>query len=261
MNLFAPIVTAALACAAVVPLPSDPAAVFAMVDRAVLLPDGKQPTSIELHGAFALAEGSRGAFYKSPRTGVLRFAIGTDAEATKRQWHDLAKVAGTGKVVSFGSRYEMLAKEVVPTRVAQADEVVDRLPAFPAGFGLIEVTTDDYGPTRALRLLPRCLPVDLGELRVPANWPIRDVVFACANCMAADDDLRYVFRVETSDGERFPSGVIRPGKGITTWTPSLALQVGEVVTWSVQVTGAKVTQAPIDSASFVVPAKAVATDR
>ena len=261
MNLIAPIVTVALACAAVVPLPSDPAAVFAMVDRAVLLPDGQQPTSIELHGAFALAEGSRGAFYKSPRTGVLRFAIGSDAEASKRQWHDLAKVAGSGKVVSFGSRYEMLAKDAVPTRVMAPDEPVGKLAAFPAGFGLNEVTTDDYGPTRNLRLLPRCLPVDLGETRTPAGWPARDVVFTCTNCMAADDDLRYVFRVETSDGERFASGAIRPGKGITTWTTSLALQVGEVVLWSVQVTGGKVMQAPIDSASFVVPAKAVATDR
>ena len=261
MNPFAPLVTAALAFAAVVPLPSDPAAVFAIVDRVVLQPDDQQPTRIELHGAFALAEGSRGAFYKSPRTGVLRFQLGSDVEATKRTWRDLNKVAGTGKVVSFGSRYDLLAKDAVPTRVLAVDEPEGKLPAFPVGWGLNEAELQDYGPVRALRLLPRCLPVDLGDARVPAAWPTRDVVFSCANCTAGDDDLRYVFRVETSDGERFASGAIRPGKGITTWTPSIALQVGEVVTWSVQVTGARVAQASIDSASFVVPAKAVASDR
>ncbi len=53
---------------------------------------------------------------------MLRFALSSDPDATKRMWRDLAKVAGTGKVGAFGSRYDMLAKDVVPTRVMAADD-------------------------------------------------------------------------------------------------------------------------------------------
>lgn len=239
-------------------LPSDPQAVYAILDQVVLLPSAEQPDRIELHGAFALAEGGRGQYYRAPRLGVLRLGPGKDRTATLAQWRDLQALAGTGAVVTFGSRYEMLASTALPWRVQPKDEPAPReLPAWSAGYALNKVTNVDYGPARALALLPRCLPVDIGKERLPAEWPARSVVFSCTNCAATDVELRYQFVVDTSDGERFASGLVPPGKGITTWATPLALQVGEQVRWTVHVVGKDVDRAPLAEAAFVVPASAV----
>jgi len=237
--------------------PSDPGGVYAVIDKAVLLPSVAAPTSLELHGAFALAEGPRGQYYRAPRAGVLRFGFGKDADACVQQWRAIAAQAGTGAVVWFGSRYEMLGYGAVPPVVLRADEPAGALPAYPTGWDVRVVENVDYGPARELALLPRCLPVDLGNQRQSAERPERRVVFQCSNCKATGDDLRYVFCVETSDGERFASAAIPPGQGTTRWTTDLALQVGETVTWSVHVVGGKDERAPFASDRFVVPAAVV----
>jgi hypothetical protein len=253
----------ALAAAVLLPvfaslLPSDPQAVYAVLDQVVLLPNAEQPDSIELHGAFALAEGGRGQYYRAPRIGVLRLGPGKDRTAAIAQWRDLQALAGTGKVVTFGSRYEMLAADAKPWRVQEKTDAAPReLPAWSAGYGLDKPTNVDYGPARALGLLPRCLPVDIGKDRLPAEWPARSVAFSCTNCTAADADLRYQFVVDTSDGERFASELVAPGKGTTTWQTHLALQVGEQVSWTVHVVGKNVDRAPLAAGSFAVPASAV----
>jgi hypothetical protein len=238
-------------------LPSDPAAAYAVIDKAVLLPSAAAPTSIELHGAFALAEGLRGQYYRAPRIGVLRFGLGKDADACVQQWRAIAAQAGTGAVVSFGSRYETSVDGATPLGVRTADEPAGTLPAYSTGWDVRVLENVDYGPARQLRLLPRCLPVDLGKGRSSAERPERPVVFQCTNCQATGDDLRYVFCVETSDGERFASSAIPPGQGTTSWTTNLALQVGETIAWSVHVVGGKVERAPVASDRFVVPAAVV----
>lgn len=240
---------------------SDPAAVYAVLDEVVLSPDAETPTHIELRGAFALAEGTRGDYYRAPRIGVLRFTAGNDAAATKAMWLDLQRLAGTGQVVSFGSRYELLAPGAAPVRVVAAAEPAGAAPPFPGGWGVRALERVDYGPVRELRLLPRCLPVDLGTARTTSERPERQVVFTCTNCTAELDGLRYVFRCETSDGDCFASGPIAPGKGLTTWAPQLALQLGERVEWSVHVVGGDTERAPVARDHFVVPAAAVESTR
>lgn len=238
--------------------PSDPVAAYAVLDKVVLLPNAEQPTAVELQGAFALAEGQLGSFYRAPRCGVMHFTSGKDLAAALAQWRDLQRCAGTGKVVVFGSRYE--ANDAAKPRwLVQPEGAAP--PANPVpwsvGLGMQVLENVNYGAARELSLLPRCLPVDLGQERRPARRPERSVVFTCTNCAASDGDLRYVFTVATSDGERFASPAIAPGKGLTTWTTQLALQVGERVTWSVHVVGSQVERAPVDVAEFVVPAAAV----
>jgi len=240
-------------------LPSDPGGVYAVIDKAVLLPSAAAPTSLELHGAFALAEGLRGQYYRAPRVGVLRFGLGKEAAATVQQWRAIAAQAGTGAVVTFATRYEMLREDAVPVRVLRAEDPVGALPAFTTGWDVRVLENVRYGPARELALLPRCLPVDLGTEKRPALWPQRPVVFQCTNCAASDPDLRYVFTVRTSDGDCLASPAVAPGKGLTSWTTDLALQVGETVEWSVHVVGGKVERAPLASDRFVVPAAAVDT--
>jgi hypothetical protein len=237
--------------------PSDPAGVYAVLDKVVLLPDAKAPTSIELHGAFALAEGVRGEFYRCPRVGVLRFALGKDAEASRAQWRDLEKLAGTNRVVSFLSRYEMLAANAPAVQVLAADAAPAAPPPYSTGWAVRPCENVDYGPARELALLPRCLPVDFGNEKAHEHWPARSVVFQCTNCTSSGGELRYVFTVETSDGERFASDAVAPGKGITSWAAPMALQVGERITWSVHVVGAPAARVPVASEVVVVPAAAV----
>lgn len=243
-----------------IPLPSDPAGVYAVLDRVVLQPSAEAPTSVELHGAFALAEGYRGQYYRAPQVGVLRFQLGKDGPASVQQWRELAAVAGTGQIVAFGSRYEQgKGKDALAVQAPEA--VPAALTPFATGWGVHRLTNVNYGSARELSLLPRCASADIGRERAHEHWPQRTVVFTATNCAAGDEDLRYVFRAETSDGDRFTSGLIAPGKGITTWTTELALRVGETVTWSVHVVGAKVERAPVASSTFHVPAAAVERDK
>jgi hypothetical protein len=243
--------------------PSDPAGVYAVLDQVVLLPDERAPTGVELHGAFALAEGGRGEYYRTPRAGVLRFALGKDADGSRTQWRELREHAGKQRIVTFGSRYELHDQGAHGPRVAAPDEAATEAaaraapPPFSTGWGVRVLENVDYGAARELALLPRCLPVDLGTEKRPAHSPLRPVVLSCTNCTASGGELRYVFTVETSDGELHGSGLVAPGKGITTWTTDLALQVGEKVAWSVHVVGGAARRAPVDRGSFVVPAAAV----
>ncbi len=241
--------------------PSDPAAVYAVIDKVVLLPDERAPSSVELHGAFAIAEGDRGQYYRAPRAGVLRFAVGEDADASRQQWRDLQRRAGTNVAVSFGSRHQLRAQGLRALRVVAPDDPADAAtpPAYSTGWGVHGLENVDYGPARELALLPRCLPIDLGSEKRPATSPQRPVVLSCTNCVASGAD-HYVFTVETSDGERHGSGLVGPGKGITTWTTDLALQTGERITWHVHVVGAAIERAPIATGTFVVPASAMERD-
>jgi hypothetical protein len=237
--------------------PSDPVACYATIDKVVLLPDAQNPTQVELHGAFALAEGVSGNFYRAPERGVLRCKLGTDVDATRAMWRDLAKVAGTGEPIAFGSRYETLDPKSVPWRVVAPDAPVGELPAWSIGWGLGKNQGINYGPVQQLRLLPVCLPVDFGTDAGHKHRPGRAVVFTATNVLADRSDLKYVFTCATSDGDRHASGLVAPGKGITTWTVPLALQVGEVVTWTVHVVGDGIESAPVAVGSATVPAKAV----
>lgn len=236
------------------PLPSDPVGVFAVLDKVVLKPNAEQPTECELHGAFAVAEGRNGEYYRSPQRGVLRFKPGAKPDEAARQWRELQQKAGSGEVIAFSSRWEQFAEDTAPLLVVGADDPAPPAATYGSAMGLQKVSRDGYGPIKALALLPRCEPV--GEVAVSgeARWPARQLTLTCRNCAATDPGLAYVFEVQTSDGERFASGAIAPGKDTTSWTTFLALQPGEKVTWSVHVVGEKVDRAPFDSATFTAVA-------
>ena len=238
----------------VVALPSEPIGVFAILDKVVMKPNAEQPTEVELQGAFAVAEGSRGDYYRAPRRGVLRFSAGKKPEEAVSQWRELAKHAGSGVCVALSTRSEQFVSQN-PLRVAALGEPAGPAVPFGPGMGVTVMQNVHYGPVRELELLPRCLDT---ALAAPGRteWPYEKVTFACENCIAKDKDLFYVFEVETSDGERFASGLVPAGEGKTSWTTGLALQAGEKVTWSVHVTGKGVERAPFDSRSCLVPAAA-----
>ena len=235
-------------------LPSDPVGVFAVIDKVVLKPDAEKPTECELHGAFAVAEGRNGQYYRAPRWGVLRFGPGSKPEEAARQWRELQSKAGSGEVFAFSSRYEQFGEGTAPVLVVGANDPAPALATYGSAMGLHKVGRDGYGPIRELSMLPRCEPVAEVVVATDARWPVKTVTLTCRNCVATASDLGYVFEVSTSDGERFASGVIAAGKGTTSWATELAVQPGERVTWSVHVVGGKVERAPFDMSSFLVAA-------
>ena len=250
------VVATLLAVAAPVPatLPSDPVGVFAIVDKVVMKPDAEQPNEVELHGAFAVAEGSRGSYYRAARRGVLRFSAGKKPDEAVTQWRELQKHAGKGVCVAFSSRWEQFVPQN-PLRVEAAGGQPGPLAPYGPAMGVSVVQNVHYGPVREIELLPRCLETTLAAPG-RTEWPYQQVALACENCVAKGKELSYVFEVETSDGERFASGLVPPGEGKTSWTVGLALQAGEKVTWSVHVTGPGVERSPIDTKSCFVPVAA-----
>jgi hypothetical protein len=84
---------------------SDPAGIYALVDRVELQPNEQNPERIKLWGAFCLAAG-RGDEYLPPAQGYMYFSLVKDHERECRaEWADFERVAGTGQCVAFGNRY------------------------------------------------------------------------------------------------------------------------------------------------------------
>ncbi len=84
---------------------SDPAGIYALVDRIELQPNEQNPERIKLWGAFCLAAG-RGDEYLPPAQGYMYFSLVKDHERECRaEWADFERIAGTGQCVAFGNRY------------------------------------------------------------------------------------------------------------------------------------------------------------
>ena len=84
---------------------SDPAGIYARVDRVSMEPNEQTPERIKIWGAFCLAAG-RGDSYQAPECGYLYFQIAAGQERQCRaEWADFERVAGTGQCIAFGNRY------------------------------------------------------------------------------------------------------------------------------------------------------------
>jgi hypothetical protein len=125
---------------------SDPMALYARVDRIVIEPDSGEPQTIQIWGVFALAKPGDRNDYLAPARGYLYFKLKDNPRAALAEWADLKSVAGTGQIVSLGSRYELKA------RLRQADEKPATPDPYVVNFGLIKSRNDSSNPpVRALR--------------------------------------------------------------------------------------------------------------
>src|SRR5437870_13187237 len=90
---------------------SDPVGVYAIVDRVVIEPSASQRQRIQVYGAFCLASRQFGDEYSPPLRGYLYYQLPQDKpDAAKKEWADMQKVAGTGQIIAFGSRYQQFGK-------------------------------------------------------------------------------------------------------------------------------------------------------
>jgi hypothetical protein len=245
---FAPLATA--------PPRSDPAGVYARIDKVVLLPDAQKPQRAEIHGAFAVATGRFGDHYCTPQWGRLLLALPAQKpEEVLAQWRELQELAGANQLVSFSSR-----REQQNVRVWRDGEPQPEAGTMAAGFGMQKLEGLDYGPVQQLRLLPRPLPLSLSA--PPPNedrTPTVEVEFAAQNCPHAQDGLVYVFEVEKRDGQCLASGPVAPGKDTTAWKTELALRSGEVLQWRVHVLHPRFAATPVATSRIVVAAAKAAT--
>ena len=124
---------------------SDPTAVYARVDKVVLEPNAASPQAIQVWGVFAMAKPDDRNDYLSPARGYLYFTLPGGSQAARAEGADLKQVAGTGQIVSFGSRYQLKA------RVRPADERPANPDPYALNIGLTKVRgRTDYAPIRAL---------------------------------------------------------------------------------------------------------------
>ena len=88
---------------------SGQAGVYGVIEKVVVEPASGPAERVQVWGAFALMEtigsGFTGYVYKQPQRGYLYFklpAASADIENARREWKDLASVAGTMQPVAFG---------------------------------------------------------------------------------------------------------------------------------------------------------------
>jgi len=123
---------------------SDPIGVYALVEKVVLEPGDTAPERIQVWGAFAVAHKS-GYEYKKAEPGYLYYKLDpARASQCQKEWSDLKSVAGTGQIVSFGSRYSENGK------VRAKEAKLENADLYPPGIGVVKLKDRDYGPINDL---------------------------------------------------------------------------------------------------------------
>ena len=79
--------------------------IYALIDRVTLAPDGDAPNTIRISGWFAVPPAMSSGSYQAPRHGTLYFRLPASveqADAARKDWLELKKLAGSGRVIGFG---------------------------------------------------------------------------------------------------------------------------------------------------------------
>jgi len=229
-------------------VPSDQVGVYAWIQKVEFTPDAATARSVKIHGAFAVAQGRNGNYYRSPIWGVLAFHVDAEqADKCRKQWSDLAAVAGTGQIIGFGFRYR---QENVRVLAAGAKL---KTTTFHTGMGIRKVRNANYGPVMQLRHFPRPISPLLGAKVTAAGGrrPEQSIEFTCETCIASDESIRYLFEFEQKNGDIRGSQPLAARDGRTNWSTTIVLTPGEEVKWRVRVIAKDLTSAPVATGSFV----------
>jgi hypothetical protein len=121
---------------------SGPIAVYALVDKVAFEPNDEKPERIRVAGVFSAVGESRqepSDVYSEPQRGYLYFALPErNTDLALREWADLKAVAGTHKVVGFGSAWS-----AGRLRVRKADEKPESPDPYRMGNGVVKVNADN----------------------------------------------------------------------------------------------------------------------
>jgi hypothetical protein len=135
---------------------SDPVGIYAVIDRVEREPSTDSPQRIRIWGVFALAKGS-GETYAPPLRGFMYFRlVPGKEEVCRKEWNDLAKLAGKRQCVALGARY----KPNGTVRPPKTDPTRSPDP-YPIGFGLTKVPANNSQAKLLLALIAS--PKDKGK--------------------------------------------------------------------------------------------------
>ncbi|MBL8899449.1 MAG: hypothetical protein JNM84_17565 [Planctomycetes bacterium] len=252
MSLFA-LAFAGLACAALPREPltlapaSDPAAVYALVDRAEL--DAAARTLV-LHGAFLVGVGRYGDQRRSAERGTLHLR-GSAAHAAlhDKVLREIAATAGKDLVCTFGTRRDG-ATYVVGR--ADAPRWVD-LPGELQVYALEDV--QHYGPPVHLRSYPRAIAVDFAAQ--PGYQGAHFVDIAVEVGPERHPSLHYVITIERADGQRTASAALPiQGDGKVHWKDYFLFDSEERVRVSAHALHERLVSASVFSATVSAPKRA-----
>lgn len=226
------------------PTGSDPIAVYALIDRAEH--DPKAGTLIA-HGAFLVGKGVMGGESHAARWGTMHLR-GSREHATEhaKLFGEMAAVAGTGKVFSFGTRRDATAYTVGTAESPQWVDLQGRILAHDLG------VAQEYEPVVSLRSLPRNLEVTFDAQTIYTG--ARKIEFSAVAGVHRSTSLRYVFEFEFASGERIASKPLREdADGKIHWIRYFTLGSEEAVRVSVRAHDDLLDQSSVISHSLRAP--------
>jgi hypothetical protein len=119
---------------------SVPLGVYAVVDRVVLEPADAEPQRIQIWGTFALWDEQSGLGFRAPARGYLYYSCSKEQIGICRnEWSDLKSIAGTGRMIGFGSR------SLLAGRIRATGEQASAPEAYPIQFGVVELGSSPRG--------------------------------------------------------------------------------------------------------------------
>ena len=130
---------------------SDWTGVYARIDKVVFEPNESAPERIQIWGAFAIASRQSPSRYEPAERGYLYYSLKPGKEEVcRKEWADLKAVAGTGEIVSFGSRSETSHLHKAADKPGNPD-------LYPVASGVTKISggNSDYGPIHDLKSLPK----------------------------------------------------------------------------------------------------------
>ena len=126
---------------------SDPAGLYALVEKVKFEPNDQHPERLLVWGTFSVADSERGDKYKAPEKGYLYFALpDKKSDVALKEWADIKSVAGKNQVIGLSSRYGEAPK------VRGSAEEPNNPDTFRTGFGVIRMERrgPDYPPVKAI---------------------------------------------------------------------------------------------------------------
>ncbi len=202
---------------------SDPVGVYALVQKVVLEPNADKPERAQVWGVFRVAVKNAGDEYTAPAYGYFHFGLAPGkADDSRREWADMKKVAGTGEVIAFASRYG--AKGTLH----RAAEKPDKADPHPIAGGLNKLDADGE-IAKGLRSVP--IPDEPADGGTVAGGKI--TLRAHGSADKDRKNVKYVFEITSPSGDKETSDPVAAGDraNVASWSPKMEAKGGGEYTW------------------------------
>jgi hypothetical protein len=206
---------------------SDPVGIYAVVQKVVLEPKDGKPERAQVWGVFRFAVKNSGDQYSAPVYGYLYYGLAPGkADDTRREWNDMKKVAGTGQVIAFASRY---GEKGTPRKASVKPDKPDTHP-IANGLEKIDATAII---AKDLRSVP--MPDEPTDGRDVPDGKVTLRAHGVVEESPHEKAARYVFEITSASGDKETSDPVEAGEraNVASWTPKMKVKGGEEYTWRV----------------------------